>query len=110
MMPDFAVPADMAQAVNVTAAELVKNMQPLQRDGLRLVVQKFVADGAKGQNTIPAATGVDVVAGAARTFQIADVADAGLEVTSAPGPVAAILRVPGPNGPRPGPAHDAAPA
>jgi tetratricopeptide (TPR) repeat protein len=47
MMPDFAVPADMAQAVNVTAAELVKSMQPLQRDGLRLVVQKFVADGAK---------------------------------------------------------------
>jgi hypothetical protein len=37
----------MAQAVNTTAAELFKHMQPIQRDGLRLVVQKFVEDGAK---------------------------------------------------------------
>ena len=37
----------MAQAVNTTATELVKNMQPIQRDGLRLVVQKFMEDGAK---------------------------------------------------------------
>ena len=37
----------MAQAVNTTAQELVKHMQPIQRDGLRLVVQKFVEDGAK---------------------------------------------------------------
>jgi hypothetical protein len=45
--PDFAVPAEMAQAVNQTAAELVKYMQPIQRDGLRMVVQKFMEDGAK---------------------------------------------------------------
>jgi tetratricopeptide (TPR) repeat protein len=44
---DFAVPAEMAQAVHTTATELVKNMQPIQRDGLRLVVQKFMEDGAK---------------------------------------------------------------
>jgi len=47
IMNDFAVPAEMAQAVNTTAQELVKHMQPIQRDGLRLVVQKFVEDGAK---------------------------------------------------------------
>jgi tetratricopeptide (TPR) repeat protein len=47
IMNDFAVPAEMAQAVNTTATELVKNMQPIQRDGLRLVVQKFMEDGAK---------------------------------------------------------------
>jgi tetratricopeptide (TPR) repeat protein len=44
---DFAVPPEMAQAVNTTATELVKNMQPIQRDGLRLVVGKFMEDGAK---------------------------------------------------------------
>jgi hypothetical protein len=37
----------MAQAVNQTAAELVKYMQPIQRDGLRMVVQRFMEDGAK---------------------------------------------------------------
>jgi tetratricopeptide (TPR) repeat protein len=47
IMNDFAIPPDMAQAVNQTAAELVKYMQPIQRDGLRLVVQKFMEDGAK---------------------------------------------------------------
>jgi tetratricopeptide (TPR) repeat protein len=47
IMNDFAVPPEMAQAVNTTAQELVKHMQPIQRDGLRLVVQKFVEDGAK---------------------------------------------------------------
>ncbi len=47
IMNDFAVPAEMAQAVNTTAAELFKHMQPIQRDGLRLVVQKFIEDGAK---------------------------------------------------------------
>ncbi len=40
-------PPDMAQAVNTTAQELVKYMQPVQRDWLRLVVQKFIEDGAK---------------------------------------------------------------
>ncbi|HSQ63021.1 MAG TPA: tetratricopeptide repeat protein, partial [Polyangiaceae bacterium] len=47
IMADFNVPADMAQAVNQTAAELVKYMQPVQRDGLRMVVQRFVEDGAR---------------------------------------------------------------
>ena len=47
IMNDFSIPPDMAQAVNQTAAELVKYMQPIQRDGLRLVVQKFIEDGAK---------------------------------------------------------------
>ena len=47
IMNDFAIPPDMAQAVNQTAAELVKYMQPIQRDGLRLIVQKFMEDGAK---------------------------------------------------------------
>ncbi len=44
---DFAVPAEMAQAVNTTASELVKYMQPVERDSLRLVVGKFIEDGAK---------------------------------------------------------------
>jgi tetratricopeptide (TPR) repeat protein len=47
IMPDFAVPPEMAQAVNTTAQELAKYMQPIQRDSLRLVVQKFIEDGAK---------------------------------------------------------------
>jgi tetratricopeptide (TPR) repeat protein len=47
ILPEFNVPAEMAQAVNQTAAELVKYMQPIQRDGLRMVVKKFVDDGAK---------------------------------------------------------------
>jgi tetratricopeptide (TPR) repeat protein len=47
VIPDFAVPGEMAQAVNATAAELVKHMQPVQRDSLRLVVQKWIEDGAK---------------------------------------------------------------
>ena len=48
IMPEFNVPPEMAQAVNTTAAELVKYMQPVERDSLRLVVNKFVEDGAKG--------------------------------------------------------------
>ena len=47
IVADFNVPADMAPAVNQTAAELVKYMQPVQRDGLRMVVQRFVEDGAR---------------------------------------------------------------
>ena len=47
IVADFAVPAEMTQAVNTTAAELAKHMLPIQRDSLRLVVQKFVEDGAK---------------------------------------------------------------
>jgi tetratricopeptide (TPR) repeat protein len=47
VMSDFAVPAEMMQAVTTTATELAKHMQPIQRDGLRIVVQKFVEDGAR---------------------------------------------------------------
>ena len=47
IQPEFNVPAEMAQAVNMTAAEFVKYMQPVERDSLRLVVQKFIEDGAK---------------------------------------------------------------
>jgi tetratricopeptide (TPR) repeat protein len=46
VMSDFAVPGEMAQAVNATASELVKHMQPVQRESLRLVVQKWMEDGA----------------------------------------------------------------
>ena len=41
------VPGEMAQAVNATAQELAKHMQPVQREALRIVVQKFIEDGAK---------------------------------------------------------------
>jgi golgin subfamily B member 1 len=47
VMSDFAVPPEMAKAVTTTATELAKHMQPIQRDGLRIVVQKFVEDGAQ---------------------------------------------------------------
>jgi tetratricopeptide (TPR) repeat protein len=46
VMPDFSVPGEMAQAVNATASELVKHMQPVQRESLKLVVQKWIEDGA----------------------------------------------------------------
>ena len=44
---DFEVPEEMAQAVAVTAQQLAPLMQPVQREGLRTVVQKFIADGAR---------------------------------------------------------------
>ena len=47
VIPDFAIPGEMAQAVNATVTELVKHMQPVQRESLRLVVQKWMEDGAK---------------------------------------------------------------
>jgi tetratricopeptide (TPR) repeat protein len=47
VMNDFAVPGEMAQAVNATAMELVKHMQPVHRESLKLVVQKWIEDGAK---------------------------------------------------------------
>ncbi len=47
VVPDFAVPGELGPAVNTTATELVKYMQPIQREGLRMVVQKFIEDGAK---------------------------------------------------------------
>ncbi|MGH7272282.1 MAG: tetratricopeptide repeat protein, partial [Polyangiaceae bacterium] len=45
--PEFSVPGEMAQAVNATATELVKHMHPVQRESLKLVVQKWTEDGAK---------------------------------------------------------------
>jgi tetratricopeptide (TPR) repeat protein len=45
--PEFTVPGEMAQAVNATATELVKHMQPVQRESLKIVVQKWMEDGAK---------------------------------------------------------------
>jgi tetratricopeptide (TPR) repeat protein len=47
VMNEFAVPGEMAQAVNATAMELVKHMQPVHRESLKLVVQKWIEDGAK---------------------------------------------------------------
>jgi tetratricopeptide (TPR) repeat protein len=47
VLSDFAIPPEMVQAVTTTATELAKYMQPIQRDGLRIVVQKFVEDGAR---------------------------------------------------------------
>src|SRR5204863_9282076 len=38
---------DMEKSVMTTAQELAKYMQPVQADGLRLVVKRFVEDGAK---------------------------------------------------------------
>jgi hypothetical protein len=46
VMNDFAVPGEMAQAVNATAMELLKHMQPLHREQLKMVVQKWMEDGA----------------------------------------------------------------
>src|SRR5579871_70400 len=44
VMPEFSVPGEMAQAVNATAAELAKHMQPVQRESLRVVVQRWMED------------------------------------------------------------------
>jgi len=46
-MPAFPLPDDMQKGVMTTAQELVKYMQPVQADGLRLVVKRFVDEGAK---------------------------------------------------------------
>jgi tetratricopeptide (TPR) repeat protein len=47
VMPEFTVPGEMAQAVNATASELLKHIQPVQRESLKIVVQKWMEDGAK---------------------------------------------------------------
>ena len=47
VMPEFTVPGEMAQAVNATATELLKHVQPVQRESLKIVVQKWMEDGAK---------------------------------------------------------------
>ena len=71
IQPDFAVPAEMAQAVNTTASELVKYMQPVERDSLRLVVQKFIEDGAQASLKLWM-QGVDVTAARAGLLLCAD--------------------------------------
>ncbi|MEO7094297.1 MAG: hypothetical protein ABI175_13660, partial [Polyangiales bacterium] len=45
--PGFPLPPDMEKGVVTTAGELSKYMQPIQLDGLRLVVKHFVDAGAK---------------------------------------------------------------
>ena len=45
--PDSEVPPEMAGPVTQTATELAKYMAPMQRDSLRLVVNKFMEDGGK---------------------------------------------------------------
>jgi tetratricopeptide (TPR) repeat protein len=47
IMADFQVPPEMGQAVNQTAQQIARFIQPVERDSLRLVVQKFVEEGAK---------------------------------------------------------------
>ena len=47
ILADFNVQPEMAQAVNTTAQEFARYIQPVERDSLRLVVQRFVEDGAK---------------------------------------------------------------
>jgi hypothetical protein len=45
--PTFPVPEALRAAVSATAGELAKHMAPIQREGLRMVVQRYIADGAK---------------------------------------------------------------
>ena len=47
MLRSYEAPPELAQAVQTTGQELVKYMQPIQVDGLRLVMQHFVDAGAK---------------------------------------------------------------
>ena len=47
IMADFQVPPEMAQAVATTAQSIARFIQPVERDSLRLVVQKFIEEGAK---------------------------------------------------------------
>lgn len=66
--------------------------------GTARAVLTVVAEGPDGANTIPAATGVPIAAGSARTFDVGAVPDAGMIVTSGRTPVVVALRVAGPNG------------
>jgi hypothetical protein len=47
VMPELAVPIAMSAAVDATAPELARYIQPVQRESLRIVVQRWVAEGAK---------------------------------------------------------------
>jgi tetratricopeptide (TPR) repeat protein len=45
--PSTPMPPDMAVQIRATAQELAKYMQPVQLEGLRIVVKKFIDEGAK---------------------------------------------------------------
>jgi hypothetical protein len=45
--PNTPMPQDMASQIRATAQELVKYMQPVQREGLQMVVKRFIEEGAK---------------------------------------------------------------
>jgi hypothetical protein len=45
--PNTPMPADMAPQIRAAAQELVKHMQPVQLEGLRMVVKRFIDEGAK---------------------------------------------------------------
>jgi golgin subfamily B member 1 len=47
IMPEFALPPQIAPAVDGLAKEFQATMRPVERESLRIVVQKFVEDGAK---------------------------------------------------------------
>jgi hypothetical protein len=41
------MPPDMAQQIRMTAQELARYIQPIQLEGLRAVVKRFIDEGAK---------------------------------------------------------------
>jgi hypothetical protein len=45
--PNTPMPQDMAAQIRATAQELAKHIQPVQLEGLRMVVKKFIEEGAK---------------------------------------------------------------
>jgi tetratricopeptide (TPR) repeat protein/outer membrane biosynthesis protein TonB len=45
--PNTPMPQDMAAQIRATAQELAKHMQPMQLEGLRVVVKRFIEEGAK---------------------------------------------------------------
>ena len=45
--PNTPMPGDMQQQIQTTAQELAKYMQPQQMEGLRVVVKRFIEEGAK---------------------------------------------------------------
>lgn len=45
--PNTPMPADIARQVQTTAQELAKYMEPVQLEGLRAVVKRFIEEGAK---------------------------------------------------------------
>jgi hypothetical protein len=45
--PSTPMPPDMQVQIRATAQELAKYMQPVQLEGLRIVVKKFIDEGAK---------------------------------------------------------------